>query len=573
MTTSMLPARPAGASIEEERPVSAGELAVLAAILLAAFIARYWAFATTGMTHFDEGVYAISASGLLEAPYHLFPRQINFSPPFYFTSVGLATRLFGGEPDRVAVFLNIVFGTITVLAVWWVGRAWFSARAGVMAAMLLAFDQFHILLSRVVLTDAAFAMWFIIALGALTRAVDRRDFRIAVVAGIAVGLAWNTKYHGWFALAITGVALVPTLWSERANGAWRRPLAVWATAAVVAGVIYLPWAAFIRVYSGGGGYGSILRYYATMLSIDWLGNVAAQARQQLYLEGMLTRIAPLLALGAGLLVRPARGALPVALAALLLGAGALLIGLAGVAALLAIAALPVLLRDFDRFHARVLLCWVGLWVVAAPVYHPYARLILPFTIATFLLSGLMLDRVMGVAERRGHRAGAAIAFAGAAVVAAVAAVLRDESGDPWRPSRDLAYVADSIAQRVNPDATIHVLGEPPLAHYLRRSGRAAPPRVDLDVFDTATTTSYLATGRYTDRAPLLRNRVAELSDRLTRVAAFTFDPNDLRLLDDLSTADARRYRAARDTTFDITLYRVAPAARARPDAPAADARQ
>lgn len=558
--TARPPAPATATPVGEPRTTTRIEWLVLAAIVAAAFVARFWAFAAAGMTHYDEGVYAISATGLLEAPYQLFPGQINFSPPFYFTSVGLATRLFGGEPDRVAVFLNILFGTATVVAVWWMGRAWFGARAAIVAAMLLALDQFHILMSRVVLTDAAFAMWFVLALGTLTLAVDRRDFRLAVLAGLVTGLAWNTKYHGWFALLITGVALVPMLWRTRATPEWRRPLAVWATAAVVATVIYLPWAAYIRLYSGGGGYGSILRYYSTMLSIDWFGNFAMQVRQQMYLEGTLSRIAPLLALGGGVLVRQAQGTARVAWLAVALGTAAVLTGLAGVAALLALAALPMLLRDFDRYHARVMLCWVGLWVVAAPVYHPYARLILPFTIASFLLAGMVIDRLLGANASRQHWSAAGIALAGAAAVALLAVAVRDDVSDPWRASRDLAAVADSIAERTTGTEVIHVLGEPPLAHYLRRAGRSAPPRVNLGVLDTISTTAYLVTGRYTDVAPMLRNRVAALDDRLTKVGEYAFDPNDLRVLDDLRPAGARRYRAARDTTFDLTLYRVAPSA-------------
>ena len=40
------------------------------------------------------------------------------------------------------------------------------------AALLLALNQFHILMSRVTLTDAAFAFSFVLALGAIVRAVE-----------------------------------------------------------------------------------------------------------------------------------------------------------------------------------------------------------------------------------------------------------------------------------------------------------------------------------------------------------------------------------------------------------------
>lgn len=527
-------------------------------VILAALVARLWAFGATGIGHFDEGVYVISALGVAQEPHDLFPNQIVFSPPFYFTAVGAAIWLFGGAADQVAVMVNVVIGTATVAAIWWVGRSWFGPRAGVVAAVLLALSGSHILLSRVVLTDAAFSLWFLLSIGAIVLAVDRRDFRLAVLAGMVTGLAWNTKYHGWFALLITGVALAPTLWSEWRSGGWRRAFAVWGVACVVAILLYIPWAAYMRGYSGG--YGGIVTYYTAMLRVDWLGNVGRQIGQQVFMEGMLTRAAPLAALGIGWFVdtRSAAANYRLWLLAAGLGLGGLLIGQAGVAALLTIAAVPMLLREFQSYRSRVLICWLGLWLVAAPIYHPYARLILPFTIATFLVSGWVIDRALGHSFVRG-RISAAVALAGAVLVAILGATLRSDPGNPWHRSRDVAQAAETIAAQTGQDETIFVVGEPPLVHYLRVAGRTTPSRTNLADLDTLTKPAYLVTGVYTQRAPNLRERVEELRDRLTPIAVLRFTPNDLRLLDDLRPGQAHAFRQARDSTFDMTLYRVEPA--------------
>ncbi len=543
---------------EASSRITLAEWAVVATVVVAALVARLWAFGATGIGHFDEGVYVISALGVAQEPHDLFPNQIVFSPPFYFTAVGAAIWLFGGAADHVAVMVNVVIGAATVAAIWWVGRSWFGPRAGVVAAVLLALSGSHILLSRVVLTDAAFSLWFLLSIGAIVLAVDRRDFRLAVLAGMVTGLAWNTKYHGWFALLITGVALAPTLWSEWRSGGWRKALAVWGVASVVAILLYLPWAAYMRGYSGG--YGGIVSYYTAMLRVDWLGNVGRHMGQQAFMEGMLSRAAPLAALGAGWLVdtRRAAGSYRLVLVAAALGIGGLLIGQSGVAALLAIAAIPMLLREFQSYRSRVLICWMGLWLVAAPIYHPYARLILPFTIATFLVSGWVIDRAIGHTFARG-RAAAALALAGAVLVAILGTTLRSDPGNPWHQSRDVAQAAETIAAQTGQDETIYVVGEPPLVHYLRVAGRTAPSRTNLADLDTLTKPAYLVTGVYTQRAPNLRERVEGLRGRLMPIAVLRFTPNDLRLLDDLRPDRARAFRQARDSTFDMTLYRVEPA--------------
>lgn len=558
--------------------VSTQDLLIAIAIVLVAFVARLWAIDGIGINHYDEGVYVISAVGMMASIPELFPNQIVFSPPFFFGTAGLMHWVFGGDADRVAILVNIVIGTLTVGAVWAVGRAWFGPRAAVIAATLLALSPFHILLSRVALTDVAYSLWFVLALGALVLAVQRGDYRVAILAGVLTGMAWNTKYHGWFVLLITGVALVPDLRRMLTRRSSPRPLAMWCTAAVVAGLCYLPWAVYMGTASADGGYGGIVRYFAAMLRGEWLANVMRHAAQQAFMEGPLSRAAPLAALGAGLLTSRGLPSTRVLGIAAILALGGILIGATGVAVLLALMSLAILAREFAAYRTRVIICWVGLWLVAAPFYHPYARLLLPFVIAAFLLAGLVLDRVLrrfsavsaqGFAERaneqRAGRVGASgnwpiglVVITLAAGLAASIPFVRNDDGDAWRSSRNVAALAAAIDDRVPEDEAIYVLGEPPLAYYLRALGREVPGDLRPRALASVTGPAYIIGGVYSQRAPQLRNVLARFGDQLTVDGVLRFEPNDLRLLDDLDPRAAREYRAQPDSTFDLTIYRLAP---------------
>lgn len=559
--------------------LSTHEMLIAIAILVVAFVARLWALDGIGIGHYDEGVYVISAVGMAASTPELFPNQIVFSPPFYFATAGLMHWIFEGDADRVAIIVNIVIGTLTVAAVWAVGRSWFGPRAALIAAVLLTLSPFHILLSRVALTDVAYSFWFVLALGALVLAVKRGDYRVAILAGALTGMAWNTKYHGWFILLITGVALVPDLRGMLTKKTSRRPLAMWCTAAVVAGLCYLPWAVYMGAASADGGYGGIVRYFAAMLRGEWLANVMRHAGQQAFMENPLSRAAPLAALGVALLTYRGLAAGRVVGLAGVLALGGVLIGSAGVAVLLAFLSVPILLREFATYRARVVICWVGLWVVAAPFYHPYARLLLPFVIAAFLLAGLVLDRVlqrMGAAsahdvpEEASHEMIAATVVthagwaAGLAVItmamalAAVVPLVRNDIGDAWRSSRDVAALAAAIDERVPEDQAIYVLGEPPLAYYLRELGRTVPGDLRPRALAGVTGPAYIVGGVYSQRAPQLRNVLARFGDRLAVEGGLGFEPNDLRLLDDLEPVAAREYRTRPDSTFDLTIYRLRP---------------
>jgi 4-amino-4-deoxy-L-arabinose transferase-like glycosyltransferase len=123
-----------------------------------------------------------------------------------------------------------------------------------------------------------FTLVFFVALGAMVWSLERGGSWRAVVAGAAVGLAWNTKYHGWFVLVIVAMAIVARGLVGRHDAgerAWTAMAAKrWLVSTAAAFLCYLPWAAFIQSQPGAtGGWSS---YFATMLRIDWLGNAATR---------------------------------------------------------------------------------------------------------------------------------------------------------------------------------------------------------------------------------------------------------------------------------------------------------
>jgi hypothetical protein len=318
---------------------------------------------------------------------------------------------------------------------------------------------------------------------------------------------------------------------------------------------------YIRSYYGG--YGGFASYYSTMLRVDWLGNLWRQARMQFFLEGVLSRSSVPLALAAAALVAPVPRALGRAalIAIAVAGVLSLILGSSGAALVITLFVLPTMLREFGAFHVRVLLCWLGLWVISAPVYHPYARLILPFAIATMIAASHWMSRAIERTEETPVivRAPAWALAALVTVVVAVASLAMPHHAKPWRPSRSAADAADAIARAVPAGERVVVLGEPELAYYIDRTGRPSKGETGIPVLDSLSTPAWVVTGVYTRRAPQLREGIAALRERLTHVERVPFRPKDVRLLDDMTPEVARTYVLAPDTTFDLHLYRIVPA--------------
>ncbi len=436
--------------VEAKRPGRA-EL-VLFALLLCALVLRAWNALAHGIDHFDEGVYAFSAIGIADpsAPLQLFPGEFRFSPPVFFTLIGTVARIFGLQTDAAAIALNVALGTLTVAALWWIGRAWFGRAAGLAAAALLGFNEYHVMLSRTGLTDVAFALFYLIAIYALIEALERRSLKLALLAGLAVGVAWNTKYHGWLALAMAGASLIPALW-ESLRGRSRdglRLLGLWCVSAFVAAACYVPWALYVE--GQPGGYRGLVEYQKTMLEGAWIDNLLRQGLHQLYFEGPFSRAGAVVAFLVAMLAARARYPLSRSLAATtaFIGACALTVGIAGTACLLCALALPRLLGKERNLRTTVLVVWMFVWFILTPLYHPYARLVLPFTIAACLAGGAWIAwRVERLSTQTGPVHGASLTAVVALIVGAVSLLILDPS-HPWRAGQSQKLAATALQEKI-----------------------------------------------------------------------------------------------------------------------------
>jgi 4-amino-4-deoxy-L-arabinose transferase-like glycosyltransferase len=544
------------------KPSARRELAVVLALVILGGVLRFWAIQTAGLDHFDEGVYALSGLGLSDAsqPHRLYPDQALFSPPVFPGLVALAFLTSGAPTDTAAIAANALLGTLSILAIAWVGRAWFGPVAGIVAAALLALSQYHIALSRTALTDVAFTFVFLLALGCIALAFQSRLLGKAVIAGLAVGLAWNTKYHGWFALVIAGGALVPYGWQNRHTRAGLRQLVfVFLVVSGVAILCYLPWALFVQ--SQPGGYVALAQHQRTLIGGNWLRNLWVQVQQQYFWEGQLSRWSVLAAL---LAIWGLRGGIDVPNACYywspVLALLAVLLGSAGTALILCLAAIPFLIRSPANYSTWLLLSWVAIFGLMTPFYHPYSRLVLPFTVATFLGAGAFLAALFDLSSlRRVSLTWKPGWLAAALVLGGTFMTGRLPSGNPLQPSRSMALAADQMLTKIPAGRRVIVVGEPAVAFYLHLSNRPAFERTeDFTAISAIAEPVYLVTGVYTQRAPVLRDGLASLNTRLALLGRYSIVPKGIRVQDDFTPAAALRYEVAPDATFDLSLYLLRP---------------
>jgi len=429
------------------RPAT-GELIAIASVLLLGGVLRWNLPSNMAVEHFDEGVYASNVWFAAQTSAH-YPLRQFYAPPLLPAAVEWLVLLFG--PDApVPMLVNLIAGTATILVLWWMGRTWFGTAAGITAAALCAFSDFHILYTRTVLTDPLLAFWLIAAVFCLGEGHRRRDHRWLIAGGLLTGLAWWTKYNGWLPLAIqvSGVFGWLVFGGKEARRDLLWHLGGFVLAAVVAGLVIAPM--FVGL-NDAGGYAAVAENHRGYF-VGWSGwwdGLKRHAGAQWFLEGYVSVIGAAYALAWGLLLSVRRrggrftwnsmdgnrhATVPVSIGVLLgiviLAAG--LTAVLGTATVLAVFALWGFAAQFWLGGSRIrensavtsansriltnsataesesvnlpwwlLAAWfIGL-LVATPLYRAYPRLSLPWLASAWLGAGAALQAMI---NRRRHRA-------------------------------------------------------------------------------------------------------------------------------------------------------------------------
>ncbi len=400
-------------------PFTAAQKLVLAVILALAAGLRLEGLAALSLSHFDEGVYVSSAFLSRGAgPLALHPMQPLYSPPLYPWMIAVAGASLGAYWPAVGAAVSALIGLITVLLLLVLARRLEGNWFGLVAAGLLALSDFHVAFSRMALTDAAVTFWFVLAFYCAVRvgeelgwvaaaprqvhhdrtrlgagsAIDSRRLALWTIAlGLAGGAAWNTKYNGWMPIAIAAAAMAVFWLRPRQAGTpaeIRRPSPVLGLiclggAATLALCCFWPWWSHVES-TFAGGYDAVRANHRSyfMGPGAWPANVwrLATSLPALRHYGWITTIATLIAMLACAIAFHRGGSTRQRI--LLTAAGAAILvpalrtGTDGVLFLVAAAGIvPACL--YGRWSDVLLAAWVGSFIVLAPLYHPYLRLLLP----------------------------------------------------------------------------------------------------------------------------------------------------------------------------------------------------
>lgn len=196
----------------------------LLVVLLVALVMRLWgiSFGLPYQYHVDEPQYVVQAAQMLEAR-SLRPAWFNNPPLAKYAmmaadagvlSVGMLLGRYsspGDFADKVTAdhsalylagrLLSVLYGVLTVVAVYLLGARAYGLWAGLGASTLLSVLFIHVRESHYATNDSLFTLWTTLIVLVAVLSLKRRSRALDIGSGVLCGLAVATKYTGVLLLA------------------------------------------------------------------------------------------------------------------------------------------------------------------------------------------------------------------------------------------------------------------------------------------------------------------------------------------------------------------------------------
>ena len=128
-------------------------------------------------------------------------------PPLYFIAVGMALKIFGNSLV-VERFITVLFGLITVVVVYLLGREVYGEKLGLFASFLYSIHPAAIYFGRMGFANNLVALLNLLALYLLVLYLKNLRLWYVILSGFFVGLAMVTEYSGIFTFAAFVFALL-----------------------------------------------------------------------------------------------------------------------------------------------------------------------------------------------------------------------------------------------------------------------------------------------------------------------------------------------------------------------------
>lgn len=155
--------------------------------------------------YYDEASLAMGQKALIEKSISPWI-TINWQPPLYSYVVSISTRLLGVNEFSIRL-TSAIFGTLSIVLVYFLGKLWFGRKTGLLAAILLAVSPLHVIHSRTAFSDVFHTFFVILTILSMEFLILKKISRVNISAfillsGALSAVALFIKYNTLIPLGI-----------------------------------------------------------------------------------------------------------------------------------------------------------------------------------------------------------------------------------------------------------------------------------------------------------------------------------------------------------------------------------
>lgn len=135
---------------------------------------------------------------------HVLSIEYEKNPPFYYVLLHFWRSIFGDTEFSLRL-LSAVLGSISVIAIYWLGKLLFNKRAGIFAALILSVSVFHIQYSQEARAYSLIILLTIISYYSLVKLTSKKSILFGSIYLVTSVLMLYTHYYSIFILAAQNV--------------------------------------------------------------------------------------------------------------------------------------------------------------------------------------------------------------------------------------------------------------------------------------------------------------------------------------------------------------------------------
>lgn len=191
--------------------ISRIDFLIASVLLITAFILRWTNYNELTIWPDEVNIYPPYAYSTLANNWAWSPESM-LEPPLFTYILCIITYFFGGSIEIFRI-VSIVFGSLSVWVIYFLGKILFGRRIGLLSALLLCFSSFHIMYSKIVMIEATLIFLILTSVYYFIKSYKiENDVRYAALCGIFVGLSSITKWNG---ILLYPIFIIFVLWTTK----------------------------------------------------------------------------------------------------------------------------------------------------------------------------------------------------------------------------------------------------------------------------------------------------------------------------------------------------------------------